>query len=304
MDAGRLAYFAQEIQLTLWQHRRLHTIAIVMMSIAVTTLMLFLLALFNTHIVLQELGAQAKVLVFLKETIQPDQRRTLKTALETVAGPQAVRFISKAQAWQDFTAWFPQKAQLLEGLHINPLPASYVIKLPAAEGADTSLRNLQQRLTRLPGIEEVEYGATWRHGFRTVLKGIQWVGLVGGIALGIGIIFIIANTTRLTLYTRLDDIEIMQLVGATDRLISIPFLLVGMIQGLAAVLISLALLVGLYYTGLSTLGVLLIDMMGPLPLRFLPWPMIGGTIVAGIGLGALGSALALNWMLRVLRMTA
>ena len=67
MDAGRLVYFARETQLTLLQHLRLHAIAIVMISVAVTILLLFLLAMLNTNMLLQELGTQAKVLIFLED---------------------------------------------------------------------------------------------------------------------------------------------------------------------------------------------------------------------------------------------
>jgi cell division transport system permease protein len=280
--------------------RRLHAIAILILSVAVAILTLFLLVMFNTRLVLQELGSQAKVIIFLDDAIQSDQRQTIETALNSVAGLQAVRYISKAQAWQDFASWFPESPQLVEGLDLNPLPASYVVNLAPEAQSDTMLHTLQQRLSRLSGIDEVEYGAKWRRGFRTVLQGVQWVSLIGGITLGVGIVFIMANTMRLTLYTRLHDIEIMQLVGATDRLISGPFVLIGMIQGLVGTLVGLGLLFGLYHTMLSALGELLSDIIGPHPFRFLPWQAIGGTVIGGLVLGCLGSALALNRMLRLL----
>jgi cell division transport system permease protein len=280
--------------------RRLHAIAILILSVAVAILTLFLLVMFNTRLVLQELGSQAKVIIFLDDAIQSDQRQTIETALNSVAGLQAVRYISKAQAWQDFASWFPESPQLVEGLDLNPLPASYVVNLAPEAQSDTMLHTLQQRLSRLSGIDEVEYGAKWRRGFRTVLQGVQWVSLIGGITLGVGIVFIMANTMRLTLYTRLHDIEIMQLVGATDRLISGPFVLIGMIQGMVGTLVGLGLLFGLYHTMLSALGELLSDIIGPHPFRFLPWQAIGGTVIGGLVLGCLGSALALNRMLRLL----
>ena len=298
MDAGHLVYVVREAQLTLLQHRRLHAIAILILSVAVAILTLFLLVMFNTRLVLQELGAQAKVIVFLEDAIQPDQRQGIETALNSVAGLQAVRYISKAQAWQDFTSWFPESPQLVEGLDLNPLPASYIVNLAPDAQSDTVLHTLQQRLSRLAGIDEVEYGTKWRRGFRTVLQGVRWVSLVGGLALGVGIVFIMANTMRLTLYTRLHDIEIMQLVGATERLISGPFLLIGMMQGLVGALIGLGLLFGLYHTMLSALGELLFEIIGPHPFRFLPWQAIGATVIGGLLLGYLGSTFALRRMLR------
>jgi cell division transport system permease protein len=301
VDAGRLVYVVREAQLTLLQHRRLHAIAVLILSVAVAILTLFLLVMFNTRLVLQELGAQAKVIVFLDDAIQSEQRQAIETALNSIAGLQAVRYISKAQAWQDFTSWFPESPQLVEGLDLNPLPASYVVNLAPDAQSDTVLHTLQQRLSRLAGIDEVEYGTKWRRGFRTVLQGVRWVSLVGGVALGVGIVFIMANTMRLTLYTRLHDIEIMQLVGATERFISGPFILIGMLQGLVGAVIGLGLLFGLYHTVLSALGEWLSEIIGPHPFRFLPWQAIGATVVGGLVLGCLGSALALNRMLRLLQ---
>ena len=301
MDTGQLAYVAREAQLTLFQHRRLHFTAVLIISVSVTILMLFLLIMFNTQRFVQEFGAQAKIIVFLDDGIQPNQHHDIETTLQDVVGAQAVQYISKAQAWQDFTTWFPDNPDLLTGVEPNPLPASFVIQLTPEAQFDTAFNTLQERLPRLPGIDEVEYGTRWRRGFRTVLDGIRWASIVGGIVLGAGIICIMANTTRLTLYTRLHDIEIMQLVGATERLISGPFLLIGMIQGLVGALMGLGLLYGIYHTLFSALGEVLSELIGPHPWRFLPWPIVGGTIIGSLILGYLGSAFSLNRMLRTLR---
>ena len=129
---------------------------------------------------------------------------------------------------------------------------------------------LKPRLASLPGIEEVEYGARWRQGFRRFLHGIRLVGLVGGGLLGLGMLLIMANTTRLALYAHLQDIEIMQLVGATDRFIGGPFVLTGIIQGLLSGLIGLGVLALLHHTLLGSLSVLLADTLGLHTWRFCP----------------------------------
>lgn len=297
-------YYLREAWLTLVQHRRLHIVAIAMMSVAVAILALFLLLTFNVNRILNALGAQAKVIIFLHDRVQPEQRQAIEDVLHDVAHAEAVRYISKAQAWEDFTSWYPESRQILEGFGPESLPASLVLQLPADAQSDATLRSLQQRLARLPGIDEVEYGAQWRDGFRMFLRGIRLVSLVGGGLLALGMIIIIANTTRLALYIHLHDIEIMQLVGATDRFIGWPFLLTGMIQGVLGALVGLGLLLGVYQTVLESFNALLSETLGVHVLRFLPCSVVLGLTVGSLAVGYLGSAWTLNRMLRALRVAS
>ncbi len=297
-------YYLREAWLTLVQYRRLHTVAIVMISVSVSILALFFLLMLNANLILDKLGAQAKIVIFLDDEIQPAQRQAIEAALHEVAKAEAIHYISKAQAWEDFTSWYPESRQFLDGLGSDALPASLVLQLPAELQSDASLSELQQRLARLPGIEEVEYGAKWRANFQMLLRGVRLVSLIGGGLLGLGMLIIMANTTRLALYNRLHDIEIMQLVGATERFISWPFLLTGMIQGLLGAFFGLSLLLGMYQTVLGSLSAWLSATLGFHALRFLPWSAVIGIVVGSLAVGFLGSAFTLNRMLRILRVTS
>jgi cell division transport system permease protein len=301
VSTSRLLYYLREALLTFVQHRRLYTVAVVVMSVAIAILGLFLMLTFNANRFLNTLGAQARVIVFLRDDIQPGQRQAIEDVLSQVAPAQAVRYISKAQAWEDFASWYPKSTQLLEGLGPESLPASLMLKLPADSQSDAALVTLQQRLARLPGIDEVEYGAQWREGFRKLLQVARLGRLIGGGVLGLGMILIMANTTRLALYTHLPDIEIMQLVGATDGFISYPFVLTGMIQGLLSAVVGLGILACVYQTMLGSLSTLIVDTSGLYTLRFLPWSAVLSMIVGSLVVGYLGSALTLHRMLRILR---
>ncbi len=283
VSTSRLMYYLREALLTFVQHRRLHIVATVVMSVAVAVLALFLLLTFNVHLILNTLGAQARVIVFLNDDIQPTQRQTIEDALNHVDRAQAVRYVSKTKAWEDFASWYPESEPLLKGLGPDSLPASFILQLPADARSDAALTALKQRLARLPGIDEVEYGAQWRDSFRRLLQGIRLVNLVGGGLLGLGMVLIMANTTRLALYTHLQDIEIMQLVGATEHFIGWPFILTGMMQGLLSAVCGLGILFGLYQSVLSSLSTLLSNALGLQTLRFLPWPMVFGMMLVQPG---------------------
>jgi len=68
-----------------------------------------------------------------------------------------------------------------------------------------------------------------------------------GILLCFGIILIISNTIRLSIYSRREEIELMLLIGATPNFVKVPYLLEGMLQGLTGSILSLLLIRGLNF---------------------------------------------------------
>jgi cell division transport system permease protein len=69
------------------------------------------------------------------------------------------------------------------------------------------------------------------------------------VLIGMGIFVVsyvfIANTIRITIYAKRENIEIMNLMGATPLFIKIPFVIEGLLQGLMGALLSLIILFGI-----------------------------------------------------------
>jgi cell division transport system permease protein len=108
------------------------------------------------------------------------------------------------------------------------------------------MTQLARRLEGVPGIQEVEYPETWIAKIRLLIVGIEWVKWILGGFLFLVSFLIVASTIKLAIMARRDEIEILQLVGATDRLIRAPFVLEGMIQGIFGACFALGLLSALY----------------------------------------------------------
>jgi cell division transport system permease protein len=171
----------------------------------------------------------------------------------------------------------------------NPLP--YTIRLKVRSGQN--LPGLIDRLKQLPGVESVSYG---EEALRQIqgLSDLIWVGsLLITILLGLASLFIVANTVRLTLTMRREEIVIMKLVGATNWFVRWPFIMEGFLQGLlGAALAIIVLSVGSKFI-LTRLAILI---------PFFPFQPAAGhlaklsvkLLLTGVVLGLSGSLLSLR----------
>jgi cell division transport system permease protein len=109
-------------------------------------------------------------------------------------------------------------------------------------------------------------------------------------------VFIVANTIRLVLYSRRVEIDIMRLVGASDRFITAPFYIeglilgaVGGIVGILTLLVTFGIITALFEAGFA---------IGLLEMQFLPWGHVLGIIVCSMLVGWLGCFLSLKQFLK------
>src|SRR2546427_374424 len=110
------------------------------------------------------------------------------------------------------------------------LPASVETR-PRARLAAPSLRVLAGELEQLPGVRDVEYGREWLDKLEALGRGLRAFGAGALLAVLGAALMVVANTIRLAVYARRDEIEIMKLVGATDGYVRAPFLMEGALQG-------------------------------------------------------------------------
>ena len=134
--------------------------------------------------------------------------------------------------------------------------------------------------------------------FSLLLLGIQWAKWIFGGFLFMASLLIVGSTVKLAIMAREDEIEIMQLVGATDGMIKAPFVIEGMIQGLVGASFSL-LFLWLLFLFLNvrlppSLGILIPDDQ----LRFLDIWQALFLLLLGWLLGAVGSLFSLRRFLR------
>jgi cell division transport system permease protein len=236
--------------------------------------------------------------VYMKTGATAADDARVRGELLNVPHVRSVEFVSKAAAYKQQAAQFPQAYQLLGS---NPLPDTFHVipdkpanvlaihtALNGGGGAggpiDSMIASVSNKQQDTQKILEVTNLVTITAAVLTVL-------------LVLASILLIANTIRLSLYARRREVEVMKLVGATDWFIRWPFVIEGMIVGAAGALLAI-----------SVLGATKIALLDPLASN---WTLIaaprtiGFTVLvvvllgAGVVVSALGSGLSLRRFLRV-----
>jgi len=157
---------------------------------------------------------------------------------------------------------------------------------------------LAKRLEAVPGAREVDYGSAWLERLERLLSRLRWAGAALFAALAAGAAVLVANTLRLGVFARRDEIEIMKLVGATDAFVETPFLIEGLVQGVLGGALASGALLALVAAALprvvAALGVASPIARGDV----LPPVLLAGLVAGGGMLGTIASALAVGRELR------
>ena len=221
-------------------------ISVMTIAISIGILGLFLIVFFNLNGLLTSWNQQVQLVIYLGDDISQSQKSDLEDLFKLNSKVQSTEEVSKEKAWQEFKLKQMDRAGVDLDLGFNPLPASFRIRFTVSDNRSLHIREFAEQIRGEPGVESVEFGEKWIGRFEKFML-ICRVFLLGvGILLSLGLILIISNTIRLSIYSRQDEIELMLLIGATPRFVKIPFLLEGMLQGLSGSLISLGLMGTIY----------------------------------------------------------
>ena len=266
-----------------------HTAAITTITASLFVLALFLLGTVNLLKLTRDFTPKMDMTAFLRDNIGLRERREIEELIESSGVVNEYHYISKEAALEEFKNELADTPELFHALDVNPLPASFQIKLAQPHRNPDRAIKLASSLERMKGVEEVTYNVRLVRQLRRILSGALLIDAILGISLCLAMIYVVGNTIKLLVYARRDAVEIMKLVGATDSFIRTPFLIVGLIQGAVGGVLAAALIYGLY---------LLVKIEIP-GIVFPRLEMALGLIAFGAMLGLLGSLVAVRRFLKV-----
>jgi len=209
----------------------LHFVSIVTIALSVFIVSAFSLFFNNATDFLDAWRKGVRITAYLSDSVPEARRDGLVEKIKNFAGVSAIKFISKDDAYNDLKEKIGQQSSLLEGLDKNPLPDSFEITLADSYRQMEDIEKLATTITNLPHVEDVEYAQKWLYRFSGIYNLFKVTGMVLAGIFFIATLLIIANTIRLVMYSRREEIEIIRIIGADEAFIKYPLFFEAVAQG-------------------------------------------------------------------------
>ena len=178
------------------------------------------------------------------------EKAQIQTDLKALPQVQRVFYESQAQAYQHFKQDFSREPSFTNLVNKSEIPDSFQVKL---RNAQTDFDIVAGTVQGRPGVDQIVNDSSLLAKFYKLLDGARNGVVIIAIVLLIAAILLVANTIRLSAFNRRRETSIMRLVGASNFYVQLPFLVEGVLAGLAGWLIASALLVAVKSLGLDTL---------------------------------------------------
>jgi len=238
----RLLYLLREAVANVLTNRTTTLVAVATTAFTFACVGVFLLLYVNLKTMASSLEQDIQVMVYLQDDLTEQARQDIEQQLKIDRAIASLTFVSKERALADFQAQFPSESRLLQGLGQNPLPASFVITLAPESRSSDAMRRWANRTQLIPGVSQVQYNQEWVEALAGIVRYIEVAAIIVGVILSAASVTIIANTIRLALYSRREEIDILGLIGASTTFIRVPYLLEGAALGLCGSALSLVIL--------------------------------------------------------------
>jgi cell division transport system permease protein len=297
----RLPFFLGEAYRALRRNAAPSLAAIV--TIAVTVLLVGVLVpvLDASGSKTDDVRAQLELKVFLFDDATNDEIKHLQQRIGGIPHVEDVEYVSPAAALKLLEDKLEDKS-LLEQLNSNPLPPAFDVKVDDPD----NLESVQTALSPpnsagkpqpvSPAIDEIVTGDQTTQ-IREVTGAVKILLAVIAVLLAVASLFLVGNTIRLSIYARRREVEVMQLVGATNWFIRWPFVIEGLVVGLFGALIA----VGILFLGKVTIvdplsdNFALVENLNTISFA----PLVAALVAGAMVVAALGSGVTLRRFLRI-----
>ncbi len=217
----------------IYAQRRLHLLAVSVMALSLSVLGAFVLITSNLAILRSQLSADANMTVFVNAGLPDAAAQKLTLQIRQLAGVQHAVFHDASSSKKIFRKSLGDQAALLDDLGDEVIPCSILVS--ARQGSDAQqVEAIAAKIQAMPGVDELAYAYAELRRLNAMVRIVELAALAIGLLIALVTIIVMANTVRLTVLAREEEISIMRLVGATDAYVQWPFVVEGSLTGLVA----------------------------------------------------------------------
>lgn len=274
------------------------------MALAIFVMTSLLLLNVITQSLIANLQDRIDISVYFKQETPEPEILKVRRDVEQLTEVKSVEYVTPDEALRAFKERHKDNPLLLESLAelgTNPLQATLNIKARETNQF-ASIASFLEREAYKPLVDKVNYSQNAEVIGRLsgIIGGIRRGGAILALALAAIAVLVAFNTVRLAIYTAREEIGVMRLVGASNWYIRGPFVITGIIYGIAAALITIAVMVpvvGAVSPKISGFLLTGTNLFAYVKQNF--WTILGIQLAVGAALGALSSYFAIRRYLKV-----
>ena len=289
------AYFIRECLSSVFVHGFTSLAAVSVIAACLMITGIFTLVAYNIDLQIRELEGKSEIVVYIDESVSREDALALGDSIRRLDNIKSAEFVTKEQLFEDYLQSLGDDAYVMEELRDdNPLRDSYQITMK-----DVSLHGeTVKALEALNGVAASSSMQEVSERLIQIRRVVHMISLTLVALLGAVSVFIIANTVKLAMFARKEEIAVMKMVGATNHFIRAPFVVEGMFLGLCAALLAFFIQWGVYayVTAQLAQGTAILTMVD---FRTVWQPVLGIMAGAGLLLGVGGSVVTIRRFLKV-----
>ena len=261
---------------------------------------LFIILFMNIESNVKAVSSNQGLQAFISDEVADSEIEELAIKLNGISNVKNIKYIDKDAALEDAKDTLKDYEYLLEGMEAtNPFPRSFIITFENLQNT----QEVKEAIESVDGIYKVSYNEKIVDTVITISKIGNYVIICVGLVMMVISIFIISNTIKLAVYSNKREIYIMKYLGATPKFIKYPFVVEGILMGLASAVISwivVSLTYSTAYIYLPKVGAEL-GVFGFIGYSQMWYIVLVAFIVLGIFLGGMGSSFATRKYLKEFR---
>lgn len=282
------------------RHLAMSVSSIMAVMVTLFIVSLFLILTVNLQQITNSVQSKVQIHVQILNEVDLTGISELKRQILDITGVVEVEYSDKDDELDHFIESYGEEGKIFEMYRgeKNPLRNAFIIEVSEGNLID----QISVSIEALDGIESVNYGGLNALKLIEILNSVRDSGLILVLVLGLLAIFLITNTIKMSIHSRMHEIQIMRTIGATNGFIRSPFLVEGILIGFLGALLPVGLSVfGYKYLFESMDGVLLTSIFELRPVFPFVYQLSYLIILLGISVGLIGSFISVSRYLRTVR---
>lgn len=290
-----MRYLTREGFRSIWVNRLMSLASVAVLMACLLIVGCGTLVFVNINAVLDRIEDQNVIMVYVNDDATEYETTYLKVRLQDTPNVADVLFIPREEAFKQQLADLGDDAQLLDSLDSSILPNAYKVTIKDMAAFSETVETIRT----YDSILQIRESSDIANKLTTIRTAVTYIGLGVVAMLFLVSIFIVANTVRITMFSRRLEISIMKAVGATNAFIRWPFMVEGVLLGIIAGVVSLFVVWGMYELAINSF-VDILAIFGGEPVAFTDYAlyMLGGFVAVGILTGTFGSAVSMGKYLK------